>query len=399
MMTEYRDWTSNELNNITMAIFRLRDKYTFYLNENFDNIYPSKQEIELSKKIASDIISLTEDDYTHIITISGLPTLGALRLRYENYLSFIKNLNIYVVLYSNMEDAMILTNNCVYEYDEQSDKFIKKMLELSIKEKDTNIPEIPLIMNKDSYKEASILFLFPKICTYTQKHLSFIIRHELIHLKDGLNRQISQDRINSDKLQTYATTDKYPNQATPKSRMLFDYIKNNCELLNISELHAYTITAMEEISELEALDTQLLLSESDDNIKNFLNNHSNTFHMFRQIKTQLQMSKQILTVEDKINFTKLFITKIFGKQNHDGDYPYGSDFKINGQYTTKSFDIFIDKLTNNIEEYFEDNCVRYFRQCKAVIEYHKSQFSGISVQRPKPLLRYSINEHMKMEER
>jgi hypothetical protein len=45
--------------------------------------------------------------------------------------------------------------------------------------------------------------------------------------------------------------------------MLFDYIKNNCELLNISELQAYTITAIEEISELEALDTQLLLSESD----------------------------------------------------------------------------------------------------------------------------------------
>ena len=77
-------------------------RYTYdagSLTESFDTIYPSRNEIELSRCIARDIIKLndTPDDYTHILSIDNQPAYGVIKMRYENtVLPFADNLNVYV---------------------------------------------------------------------------------------------------------------------------------------------------------------------------------------------------------------------------------------------------------------------------------------------------------------
>ena len=77
-------------------------RYTYNassLTESFETIYPSRNEIELSRRVARDIIKLndTPDDYTHILSIDKQPAYGVIKIRYENtVLPFADNLNIYV---------------------------------------------------------------------------------------------------------------------------------------------------------------------------------------------------------------------------------------------------------------------------------------------------------------
>ena len=168
--------------------------------------------------------------------------------------------------------------------------------------------------------------------------------------------------------------------------------------MNISELNAYVTIAMEEISDVKAEELKELLSKTDSVIKKFLDKNSKQFAFYNDVKVNLSSMKSI-SKSDKENFADVFIRKVFGRKTPDGFYPYGSDFKDNGEYTAKSFDMFIDELIKRIEENFENNCVRYFRQCQAIIEYHNTMYSGISVQRTKPLFECTISEHRKMENR
>jgi hypothetical protein len=73
------------------------------INESFEDIYPSNEEIKLTALISKDIIDLNDlsKQPTHKMIVSGKEIDGAnVRcLRYEDInLSFMKNLNVFVVL-------------------------------------------------------------------------------------------------------------------------------------------------------------------------------------------------------------------------------------------------------------------------------------------------------------
>ena len=176
------------------------------------------------------------------------------------------------------------------------------------------------------------------------------------------------------------------------------FLRQYSSYLNLSELNAYVPIVMEEISDVKTKELQELIHKTDNVIKKFLDEKSPQFSLYNDIKMNLKALKNV-DASDKSNFADVFIRKLFGRKTPDGIYPYESDFKDNGQYTSKSFDMFIDELIKRIEENFEDNCVRYIKQCQAIIEHHSKMFSGLSVQRAKPLFENTISEHRKMENR
>ena len=148
-------------------------RYTYdatSLKESFDTIYPSSNEIQLSRCVASDIIKLndTPDDYTHVFSIDNQPAYGVIKMRYENtVLPFADNLNVYVSRNSKIEEIATLSNSYYYEYDEKNDKFIKKQEDITITERYTDAPQMIEVMSDGKYSEISLLFVFAKDCPYS----------------------------------------------------------------------------------------------------------------------------------------------------------------------------------------------------------------------------------------
>jgi len=148
-------------------------RYTYdatSLKESFDTIYPSNNEIQLSRCVASDIIKLNDkpDDYTHVFSIDNQPAYGVIKMRYENtVLPFTDNLNVYVSCNSKIEEIATLSNSYYYEYDEKNDKFIKKQEDITITERYTDAPQMIEVMSDGKYSEISLLFVFAKDCPYS----------------------------------------------------------------------------------------------------------------------------------------------------------------------------------------------------------------------------------------
>ena len=249
--------------------------------------------------------------------------------------------------------------------------------------------EIPYIRSKDgkSIKKATLVFIIPDYKTISSKELKFIIMHEIQHLHDIFFKNLSMEQLNKDII--FNSSKKFlislndrkvisgllnPNinniqlikySLEPQTIMKL-FIEYN-SLFNLSEMWSRLYNIRGEIDDInpDLLYGDLLFDES----RKILKSNSDIYFDYCVLYDLFNDFIKYYPSELKNEFAQKYIKNWFAQKNPDGEFIYGSDFRYNNQYNSKSFDMFFEYHLNNI------NNIIFIQSHKILREVQKEKMS------------------------
>ena len=249
--------------------------------------------------------------------------------------------------------------------------------------------EIPYIRSKDgkSIKKATLVFIIPDYKTISSKELKFIIMHEIQHLHDIFFKNLSMEQLNKDII--FNSSKKFLislNDRKVISGLLNSNI-NNIQLIkyslepqtimklfieynslfNLSEMWSRLYNIRGEIDDInpDLLYGDLLFDES----RKILKSNSDIYFDYCVLYDLFNDFIKYYPSELKNEFAQKYIKNWFAQKNPDGEFIYGSDFRYNNQYNSKSFDMFFEYHLNNI------NNIIFIQSHKILREVQKEKMS------------------------
>ena len=370
------------------------------------NIFNKKYHNKI-KNISSEIISKlsyiskqSEIDYkSSLITKDEIYYTNV--YHYDLNLDWLKTLNIYLGLgkfsITNEDTIYTLTEPliCIItdtgQYKVVNNNFVYEKINYYIIQEYDNKPNEKIIPYIVDYKnniieKASIIISIPikQISLFNIDKLISIIKHELGHLYDLFKQNINTEQLNKDiiyssifnsnnmpyynKAHEYFYNKLYKLNNKDRQKLIKNdlnhytiayFLKNNIEIFNISELHQYLHNFKYEIDKMD--DETLLIDFIDKHSKHekYLYKISNIFKQRYDTCQILKMFIDYLPITVKINFTILYIKNGIGQKTENG-FIFNKNLKVNGEYSYKSFDKFINILIERIQNIFIRNALLIF---------------------------------------
>lgn len=333
-------------------IFRKRKRVfeKFWVFNLYDNNYD-----DLIKNISNNVIkklhklSNSKDINYDISIINNQSIFYANRLQFNLNLDWLKTLNIYVSLghylsinentiYLNEEPIFaIIDNTGITSFDNNTNDIKYQQIKYTILQEYKDKPNEYVTTYSQTNKEitnGSIFISIPKDQLHYYNNLNDIIKHELGHLHDLCVQNINTEQLNKDIIYSSllntklsdneislidnfnnldTNTKKYIIKNVFTDKHIATLIKNNIELLNISELHQYLINFK---ADIDKIDNSILSNFNDINKRNNL--LCEISPIFKERYNLLQSLKLIVKYMDNDNknkfvnnFIKFKFDKIF----------------------------------------------------------------------------------------
>lgn len=367
-------------NNIFRKRKRVFEKFGGF--NLYDNNYN-----DLIKNISHNVInkfqalSNSKDINYDISIINNQTIFYANRLQFNLNLDWLKTLNIYVSLghylsinenkiYLNEEPIFaIIDNTGITSFDNDTNDIKYQQIKYTILQEYKDKPNEYITTYSQTNKEiiiGSIFISIPKNQLHYYNNLKDIIKHELGHLHDLCVQNINTEELNKDIIYSSlldtklsnneiylinnfndldTNTKKYIIKNVFTDKHIATLIKNNIELLNISELHQYLINFK---ADIDKIDNSILSNFNDINKRNNL--LCEISPIFKERYNLLQSLKLIVKYMDNDNKNKFV--------NNFIKFKFDKIFKeLRNQQTDNYllFDNFINIFINRLETIFIRN--------------------------------------------
>lgn len=367
-------------NNIFRKRKRVFEKFGVF------NLYDSNYD-DLIKNISNNVIkklqklSNSKDINYDISIINNKSIFYANRLQFNLNLDWLKTLNIYVSLghylsinentiYLNEEPIFaIIDNTGITSFDNNTNDIKYQQIKYTILQEYQDKPNEYVTTYSQTNKEiiiGSIFISIPKDQLHYYNNLNDIIKHELGHLHDLCVQNINTEELNKDIIYSSLLNTKLSNNEislinnfndldtnTKKyivkniftDKHIATLIKNNIELLNISELHQYLINFK---ADIDKIDNNILSNFNDINKRNnLLCEISPIFKDRYNLLQSLKLIVKYMDNDNKNKFVNNFIKFKFDKIFKELRSQQADNYIL--------FDNFINIFINRLETIFIRN--------------------------------------------
>lgn len=367
-------------NNIFRKRKRVFEKFGVF------NLYDSNYD-DLIKNISNNVIkklqklSNSKDINYDISIINNKSIFYANRLQFNLNIDWLKTLNIYVSLghylsinentiYLNEEPIFaIIDNTGITSFDNNTNDIKYQQIKYTILQEYQDKPNEYVTTYSQTNKEiiiGSIFISIPKDQLHYYNNLNDIIKHELGHLHDLCVQNINTEELNKDIIYSSLLNTKLSNNEislinnfndldtnTKKyivkniftDKHIATLIKNNIELLNISELHQYLINFK---ADIDKIDNNILSNFNDINKRNnLLCEISPIFKDRYNLLQSLKLIVKYMDNDNKNKFVNNFIKFKFDKIFKELRSQQADNYIL--------FDNFINIFINRLETIFIRN--------------------------------------------
>lgn len=362
------------------------------LNERNFVDYFSKKEEYLGDRVGAAIVELAKKTniYNGYIKIYKnrelLQSEKCIIMRFSNLnLEWLKELKVCVIFNSEYDSFATVTDTCVYELT-QDGTFEESQVEYRL-EDSLGTEELMYLEDKDCVRTASVLFQFsPDSDMLTEKNISKLVRHELSHISDIFEKQMTLDKQNIEETALSAYQCKYNGtvydsilaQPTPQNitradeHVLCALLTNQfIYLLSSSEIRARISDFIIEIRELRhkdifpdnvTMNTQMLCRQSEQ------------FREFSFTKYILQQIIAYVSADVKKRFVDTYIIGLWSKPTSSGRYIFGDSLMVNSDTPVVTFNKFFNMFIERLDTEFFDKISQIMELINGALKEKKMQY-------------------------